>query len=406
MNNKRVSEKNKITTLLNKIAASVFTPSISVFCDKVLNKVKGEKLTELKKNLLFFDKILTEKSYTLQRIRDEPFFKTFLRLIINKDYLDNPVSFANSLSKFLRAMIDLKGGIDDIICRWDTPAGPPSEEYAYNELRPTLSSIDGIFYIEEPFYMYLNKQLSEILDDNGLTVKAKIFSAMDKMGLFQFSRPTIDSLTLETISQILKENFHKKGVKTFGCLKGLSNDDFVEGLDIYDFLFDFLEKSDAKVIDELKKLRSNGLRIELEYFSGEIKFHKCDLVFNHLGYVVGLSLKNLGLEQIQKNIYNLKELKILDLSLNKLRNISRSIRKLKNLEILYIHHNLLSKLPKSIGRLKSLRELYLSNNQLTIIPESIGNLLMLQTLHVYENKVVSIPQSIKNLSLLEDLLID
>jgi len=198
----------------------------------------------------------------------------------------------------------------------------------------------------------------------------------------------------------------KKGVKTFGCLEVLSNENFVEGLDIYDFLFDFLEKNDAKVIDELYKLKPNGLRINFEYFSGEIKFYECDLVFNHLGYVVGLSLKNLGLEQIPENIYNLKELKILDLSLNKLRDISRSIGKLKYLEILYISHNLLSKLPKSVRRLKFLRELYLSNNQLTIIPKSIGNLLMLQTLHVCENKVVSIPKSIKNLSLLKDLLID
>ena len=225
MNRKRTFNIWQIFNLLSEIDPSVFPFSKRDSWGTLLGNVDVEDLTSLGNHLSYFYKELRssieENSYVLERIRDESFFNTFLKLIVNKDYSDNPRSLLNSLDIFFDAILDLYYGICEMINQWDTPAGPISKEYAYDELKPTLSSVDGIYFIEGDYIGDLNKLISKSLNDNGLTIKAKIFNKMNKEGLFQFSRPAVGSLTLEMIIQILKENFSKKGAITFNALKSL-----------------------------------------------------------------------------------------------------------------------------------------------------------------------------------------
>ena len=413
MNGSQVSEKTKILNFLRGIAPLVFSSSMISSFDAKLSGIDAKALLGLSNKLSYFYKSLeenTECTYTLRRIRDSPFFNKFLKLIIGKSYNDNTISLIDSLSTFFKAIIDLWGGIEDVIVRWDTPAGPPSRQYAYDELKPTLSSIDGIYYIEGLDYLWLNKELSKSLSDNGLTVNAAIFSKMHDMGLFRFSRPSVNSLTLDKIVQILRNNFRKEGAKTFGALKALTKEYEIEGLEIRDFLFDFLEESEAKAVDKLYDLKINGLEIDLEWFTdGIYSFRYADkqnVLFNYDKHVIGLRLRNSNIEQVPEGVYNLKELKILDLSFNKLKEISKSIGKLNDLEILYLNYNLLTKLPTSLGNLRSLKELHLNNNQLTTIPNSLGNLSNLNQLYINGNKLVEVPQFIKKIPSLKTFLTD
>ncbi len=110
---------------------------------------------------------------------------------------------------------------------------------------------------------------------------------------------------------------------------------------------------------------------------------------------------NFGLELIPSKIGNLKELKFLDLKLNKLKNVPDSIGSLYNVEYLNLSSNELDKLPESLGDLTSLEYLNLSGNKIESIPDSIGNLKNLKVLNLSKNNLVEIPESLGELKSLK-----
>ena len=107
--------------------------------------------------------------------------------------------------------------------------------------------------------------------------------------------------------------------------------------------------------------------------------------------------------EIPEEVFDLRHIKILDISGNQLTNIPESIGNLSNLNWLNLSENQLISLPESIGSLSNLTELYLYANQLTSLPESIGNLSNLTELNLYANHLINIPESIGNLSSLTEL---
>jgi Leucine-rich repeat (LRR) protein len=98
------------------------------------------------------------------------------------------------------------------------------------------------------------------------------------------------------------------------------------------------------------------------------------------------------------NIYELKRLDLSELGLNEL---PKEIGQLKNLELLFAYDNRLKSLPKEIGQLKNLKELYLSYNQLTDLPKEIGELKKLEYLNVSRNQLKTLPREIGNLNKLK-----
>ncbi len=92
------------------------------------------------------------------------------------------------------------------------------------------------------------------------------------------------------------------------------------------------------------------------------------------------------------NIYDLYNLKELNLSDNKLTDIPKEIGNLTNLQVLNLNGNELTDIPKEIGGLINLQELYLSDNRLTSIPKEIGNLTNLKKLYLRNNKLTNLQE--------------
>lgn len=117
----------------------------------------------------------------------------------------------------------------------------------------------------------------------------------------------------------------------------------------------------------------------------------------------GLQLRDLGLNELPKEISKLKNLEYLRVHHNNLTTIPDFIISLPKLRVLEIGGNRLGNVTEEIGKMTNLEHLGLKANGLTKIPESIGKLTKLKTLNLDFNYLTSLPESIKNLINLEDL---
>ena len=118
-----------------------------------------------------------------------------------------------------------------------------------------------------------------------------------------------------------------------------------------------------------------------------------------------LNLSNNDIKDIPKEIGNLTDLQELDLSNNKIEEIPKEIGNLTNLLELNLNYNQIKEIPKEIGNLTNLLELYLMNNQIKEIPKEIGDLTNLQKLYLNDNQIKEIPKEIGNLTNLQLSLI-
>ncbi len=84
-------------------------------------------------------------------------------------------------------------------------------------------------------------------------------------------------------------------------------------------------------------------------------------------------------------------------------NYKESIYELHDLRALNLHNNQLKELPPMIGQLANLRRLDLDNNQLKELPPTIGTLTNLQYLHLYNNQLKELPSTIGQLTNLQYL---
>jgi adenylate cyclase len=109
------------------------------------------------------------------------------------------------------------------------------------------------------------------------------------------------------------------------------------------------------------------------------------------------------IETIPPAIMNFKELKMMRLFSNNLRAFPPEIGELMQLNTLDVGKNLLTSLCPEIGKCSSLTELNLQWNQITELPDTIGNLQQLRILNLYINQLQSLPDSLSQLHLLEVL---
>ncbi|WP_052823547.1 leucine-rich repeat domain-containing protein [Neotamlana sedimentorum] len=142
-----------------------------------------------------------------------------------------------------------------------------------------------------------------------------------------------------------------------------------------------------------------------------------------------LELNDLGLLEIPAQVFELKQLKILRLRRNKIKNIPTEIKcldqlielnlidnelesfpesltSLKSLQILHLRKNKISSIPKSISNLKLLTHLNLGNNNLVSLPQEIGDLDSLIHLFVKNNEIKRLPSSIKKLENIKELMLN
>ena len=116
-----------------------------------------------------------------------------------------------------------------------------------------------------------------------------------------------------------------------------------------------------------------------------------------------LELRENNITTLPPEIGQLENLQDLDLSYNNITTLPPEIGQLENLQDLDLQHNKITTLPPEIGQLKNLKVLHLYSNKLTSLPESIGQLKNLYYLNLRDNKLTSLPESIGQLKKLKEL---
>ncbi|MBL8880235.1 MAG: hypothetical protein JNG88_14045 [Phycisphaerales bacterium] len=116
-----------------------------------------------------------------------------------------------------------------------------------------------------------------------------------------------------------------------------------------------------------------------------------------------LSLARLNLKSLPREIGQLSNLTILDISENYLRSLPPEIEYLGELRELHAYGNELRLLPSEIRYLTSLELLDVSHNELRALPSEVAELKSLKALSVGGNHLASLPPEVGRLSALETL---
>ncbi|KAK6190159.1 hypothetical protein SNE40_002085 [Patella caerulea] len=129
---------------------------------------------------------------------------------------------------------------------------------------------------------------------------------------------------------------------------------------------------------------------------------------NHLPDIYNVNLQEFYvsknfLQNVPDTIYNLKHLRVIDLSHNLIMKIPDDLGQLRSLTFLKLNNNLFEKVPVAIGKLSNLETLDMSNNRIRHLPPEIRSLCRLHTLLLENNNLQALPDSICELTRLETL---
>lgn len=109
--------------------------------------------------------------------------------------------------------------------------------------------------------------------------------------------------------------------------------------------------------------------------------------------VYKLSLADNKLKEIPAEVFQFKNLQVLNLNNCALVELSDSIRALHNLQFLSLYDNKLRVLPQGIRELKNLEVLYLGKNKLFELPLWVGGLGKIQRLDISRNRMTPLEVS-------------
>ena len=119
-----------------------------------------------------------------------------------------------------------------------------------------------------------------------------------------------------------------------------------------------------------------------------------------------LSLKDDHLEQLPMELFELRQLKVLDLSGNDFSQLPEEFARLDNLEELYLNNEKRLDLTQTIdvlSRMPNLKSLHLEGDQINEFPENIFKLDQLEKLYLNDNELEQIPQGIEQMNQLKYL---
>jgi Leucine-rich repeat (LRR) protein len=163
----------------------------------------------------------------------------------------------------------------------------------------------------------------------------------------------------------------------------------------YLYLFSILSDNFSKEIGNLTDLTVLNL--------SDNKLKSLPVEIGKLTKLTTLCIFNTEIQSIPAEIGKLTKLTKLYLVNNEIQNIPVEIGKLTDLTGLYLSFNNLESLPKAIGNLINLTNLDLSSNRLESLPKTIGNLINLTNLDLSSNRLASLPAEIGKLIDLTDL---
>lgn len=119
-------------------------------------------------------------------------------------------------------------------------------------------------------------------------------------------------------------------------------------------------------------------------------------------YIEEIYLKENYIEFLPMWLFNMTNLKFINIQGNCIREIPIQIGFLINLEFLDLSKNRISTIPLSIFKLKRLKSLNLSENQINYLPSCVGDLEELEVIDLSKNMITSVPTELaKCKSLLE-----
>ncbi len=113
----------------------------------------------------------------------------------------------------------------------------------------------------------------------------------------------------------------------------------------------------------------------------------------HVDSVYVLKLNYKRLRQIPSKVFEMRNLRELDLGRNFIDSIPPEIGRLSRLERLDLRRNKLRSVPAELGKLTRLKYLNLSRNPILDLPDEMGNLTQLEELIIWCTGVVSFPPS-------------
>ncbi len=164
---------------------------------------------------------------------------------------------------------------------------------------------------------------------------------------------------------------------------------------------------EVEEIPGMKDNERNRLEDVLPYYQSEGLYYSLGEALENPENVHRLRLRGMRLRELPLEIYQLKNLKELDLSDNSLSALPDSFAsKFKRLEILDLSNNQFGKLPPQITQMPNLGYLNLRSNQLSQLPEDITALTQLQWLDLGRNQFKQLPEGITRLSNLKNLALD
>ena len=154
---------------------------------------------------------------------------------------------------------------------------------------------------------------------------------------------------------------------------------------------------------------NNQLKCNVFFKLHALKLESCRLTklprMNKM-YITNLNVSTNYFINIPSVIFEMTNLQILQMDVNKINHLPDAIGKLTNLQHLSLSCNKITTISPCIDKCIHLKILDLSLNQINELPESLGNLLLLQYLYLSSNKLTFIPDSFKNCKFLEELTLN
>uniref|UniRef100_A0A0K0FBY9 Protein flightless-1 homolog (inferred by orthology to a C. elegans protein) n=1 Tax=Strongyloides venezuelensis TaxID=75913 RepID=A0A0K0FBY9_STRVS len=125
-------------------------------------------------------------------------------------------------------------------------------------------------------------------------------------------------------------------------------------------------------------------------------FNNLSLISDECYNITDLDLSYNSLTTPPDGLYDLKKLRKLDLSYNKIEAFTIPENTLEHLEVINLSGNEMGSLPENITKLSKLQRIYASFNKLTFsgLPPSIGKLLQLKILFLSYNQLELIPEGL------------
>ncbi|CAJ0580694.1 unnamed protein product, partial [Mesorhabditis spiculigera] len=130
--------------------------------------------------------------------------------------------------------------------------------------------------------------------------------------------------------------------------------------------------------------------------------------FDDLENLMDVSFAQNDLPEVPRGLYQLKKLRKLNLSGNKLKKLEIPEGCWEGLVTLNVSSNELTSLPEGIVRMDQLQRLYANNNELTFdgFPGGIGKLIQLTVLHLSNNRLELVPEGLSRCVKLQRLRLD